>query len=221
MNSTASEPLWSIASRGRKTYGKRKGKIALELCSQYYYCFLLQNKTRFYFTEYLESAGIIGEAIEVGTYLGESTSHFLSSWPHCSKIFCIDSYDNDYLADMDPTQKRSGDEIYISTRQELSRRFPGRTKILRKSAPEAAKTFSTDYFDFIYIDGDHSYEGCLRDLKSYYPLARAGALISGHDYSYGGVARAVDDFIRAHEELKGVSLFLTDEHPPSFGFFKP
>lgn len=39
----------------------------------------------------------------------------------------------------------------------------------------------TSKFDFLFIDGDHSYEGVLRDFVAYYPLVRAGGLIAFHD----------------------------------------
>ena len=220
MNSTETVPLWNVVLHGRQTFGKRKGRIHADLCSDYY-CFLLSGKDRFYFAQYLESVNTVGEAIEVGTFLGESASNFLLKWRKCSKMFCIDSYDNAFLAKMDPQEARTGDEIYASTKRELSRRFPGQIHIFRQSAQDAAKSLKTNHFEFIYIDGDHSYEGCLNDLEPYFPLARTGGLMSGHDYSAPGVARAVHDFIKAHRELKGVSLFITDEHPPSFAFFKP
>ena len=43
-------------------------------------------------------------------------------------------------------------------------------------------SFPDNYFDFVYIDGDHSYEGSKSDLKNYYPKVKRGGVISGHDY---------------------------------------
>jgi len=57
--------------------------------------------------------------------------------------------------------------------------------------------------DFVFIDGDHSYEGVLRDLISWWPKVRKGGLISGHDYGGKGdrtgrfgVKKAVDGFFK-------------------------
>lgn len=59
-------------------------------------------------------------------------------------------------------------------------------------------------FDMIYIDGDHSYEGCKKDLESAYVKIKNGGYICGHDYEMNmnkaqhyynfGVNRAVNEF---------------------------
>lgn len=36
-------------------------------------------------------------------------------------------------------------------------------------------------FDFLFIDGDHEYNGVLEDLIQWYPLVRSGGLIAFHD----------------------------------------
>lgn len=42
--------------------------------------------------------------------------------------------------------------------------------------------FQDGFFDFIYIDGDHSYKGAKSDLINFYPKVRVGGVIAGHDY---------------------------------------
>lgn len=46
--------------------------------------------------------------------------------------------------------------------------------------------------DLVWVDGNHSYEGVLGDLKHWDPLAHR--MICGHDYSLPGVKQAVDEF---------------------------
>jgi predicted O-methyltransferase YrrM len=59
--------------------------------------------------------------------------------------------------------------------------------------------------DFLFIDGDHEYEGVQRDLDLYAPLVRDGGLIAFHDIVpgdpelVGGVPRFWDEFKRSHE----------------------
>lgn len=48
-----------------------------------------------------------------------------------------------------------------------------------------------DDMDFIYIDADHSFEGCAADLESAWGKVKPGGLLGGHDYSLNE-ERAVD-----------------------------
>ncbi len=61
--------------------------------------------------------------------------------------------------------------------------------------------FEDEYFDWIYVDADHSYEGTLRDAKLGAPKIRSGGFLVFNDFahldtSYGryGVHRAVSEF---------------------------
>jgi predicted O-methyltransferase YrrM len=42
--------------------------------------------------------------------------------------------------------------------------------------------------DFLFIDGDHSYEGVKRDFEIYGPLVRKGGIIAFHDIVLGSSA---------------------------------
>jgi len=89
-------------------------------------------------------------------------------------------------------------------------------KLHKGKSEEILKTFSNDYFDVIYIDGDHSYEGAMNDLKLAKEKIKIGGIISGHDYTskVPGVFNAVNDFI-AQNNLK--IDFITLDKFPSFG----
>ena len=52
-----------------------------------------------------------------------------------------------------------------------------------KSA-DVAGEIKNGSLDFVYVDGDHSYEGVKRDLDDYYPKIKPGGLFCGHDYYY-------------------------------------
>ena len=61
---------------------------------------------------------------------------------------------------------------------------------------------NNEMLDWIYIDGDHSYEGCLKDLENALQVVRPGGLIIGDDYGWPdakwqkpGVTKAVNEFI--------------------------
>ena len=74
---------------------------------------------------------------------------------------------------------------------------------------------STEKLDWIYIDGDHSFKGCYRDLCNAVKVVKSGGYILGDDYKwafqkYGkdGVTQAVDKFqtvynLKAEQEGTG------------------
>lgn len=54
--------------------------------------------------------------------------------------------------------------------------------------------FEDSSIDFLYIDGDHSFDGCYSDLKNWYPKLKQGGTILNDDYSWDTVKKAVDLF---------------------------
>lgn len=46
---------------------------------------------------------------------------------------------------------------------------------------QAERILAGRKFDFLFIDGDHEYDGVLEDLIQWYPLVRSGGLIAFHD----------------------------------------
>lgn len=79
-----------------------------------------------------------------------------------------------------------------------------RVTILKKDTVEAAKEVDDASLDFVFIDADHTYDGCRLDIEAWAPKLRPGGLLSGHDYAHPeypkwGVKRAVDEFCAAHD----------------------
>lgn len=73
--------------------------------------------------------------------------------------------------------------------------------IHRETSVEAASTFEDGYFDWIYLDADHSYEATRADLDAWLPKVRPHGFIAGDDYTTDGgwwgdgVVRAVDEAV--------------------------
>jgi predicted O-methyltransferase YrrM len=66
----------------------------------------------------------------------------------------------------------------------------------RSEAPEAVRSAAERTYNFMVIDGDHSYEGVLRDWKNYGPQLEEGgyAIFDNYrDESWPEVTRAVDE----------------------------
>ena len=55
-------------------------------------------------------------------------------------------------------------------------------KIIRDYSFNAVKQFPDECFDFIYIDADHTFEGCYQDIIDWYPKVKKEGILCGHDY---------------------------------------
>ncbi len=63
-----------------------------------------------------------------------------------------------------------------------------------KPSVEAAKEIKDDSLDFVYIDATHSYDALTEDLNTWYPKIKKGGLVSGHDWHYDFIQKAVHNF---------------------------
>ena len=47
--------------------------------------------------------------------------------------------------------------------------------------------------DMVFIDGGHDYEMVAADIANYRRLLNPGGILSGHDYTEGGIQRALSE----------------------------
>ncbi len=60
---------------------------------------------------------------------------------------------------------------------------------------DAARTYEDESIDFIFIDAAHDYESVRSDIYSWYPKLKKGGIMAGHDNTWPGVVKAVNEFI--------------------------
>jgi hypothetical protein len=71
---------------------------------------------------------------------------------------------------------------------------------------DQAYTVLQDYdqfFDFIFIDGLHTYEQLKKDLDNYSTIIKRGGVIACHDYNHGSfpeLTTAIDEFVGKHNK---------------------
>jgi hypothetical protein len=73
--------------------------------------------------------------------------------------------------------------------------YKDRVKFMMSRSQDVVFHFPDGYLDYIFIDGDHSYEAAKRDIVNYYPKVKSGGIFAGHDYSMPGVKKALDEFL--------------------------
>ncbi|GAG75308.1 unnamed protein product [marine sediment metagenome] len=95
--------------------------------------------------------------------------------------------------------------IFIVAKQLADKRLISYiNKIIWKIMKSAdAVNLIPDNLDFVYIDGNHSYEYVLRDIELYFPKVKEGGVVGGHDYHNESKARevkkAVDEFTKKNQ----------------------
>lgn len=107
-----------------------------------------------------------------------------------------------YLIDTWDTSRYGVDKFDYVTDRFKDLIIEGKASVFRINSIEAATEFSDYYFDWIYIDTDHSYETTLRELYAYKNKVKVGGYIAGHDFVKGnfhalikyGVIEAVTEF---------------------------
>jgi predicted O-methyltransferase YrrM len=131
---------------------------------------------------------VCANAIEVGSYAGESAEIFLASGK-VAHITCVDRFCD-----------KGGEPGSVPEYEvEFDRRmaaFPGRVEKIKATSTAALEGMIRHaQYDFVYIDADHSYAGASWDIRHWQLLLRPGGYIGGHDYGgkFSGVTRAVNE----------------------------
>jgi hypothetical protein len=109
------------------------------------------------------------------------------------------------------------DAIFDAVRQRFQDEIAdGVVHLHRETSARASAQFPENYFDWVYIDANHSYDFVKQDLLTYHAKVKPGGYIAGDDYGTKGwwdygVTRAVDEFVasgRAEWALREGSQFV-------------
>jgi predicted O-methyltransferase YrrM len=76
-----------------------------------------------------------------------------------------------------------------------------RTTLLTGYSPDVlreARRLAGGPFDMVLIDGDHSYQGAIRDAAGVLEFVADGAYLLFHDCFFPEVGQAIDDFVAEH-----------------------
>jgi SAM-dependent methyltransferase len=118
-----------------------------------------------------------GRVAEVGTYRGQFARHILACDPAELHLIDID------FSSLDPAVAADA-----------------RVAMHRGLSHEMLAQFPDDHFDWIYVDGDHSYEGASRDARMAAAKVKPGGHLVFNDFAHAdpylgayGVHRAVTE----------------------------
>ena len=158
-------------------------------------------RTPFYFIEKLHHTlnkdypvkSFIGA--EIGVYRGKNAKRIFD-FLNIKHLVLVDPW----AENIDPrTKKGLTASIMQEYYDEVKNKFSNNpeVRIIRDYSVNASKMFENEYFDFVYVDGDHTFEGVTKDLESWYPKLKKFGVMCGDDYGHPsglGVIEAVTHF---------------------------
>lgn len=140
---------------------------------------------------------------EVGVFRARNARQMFRDIPRL-KLYGIEAY-----ADQPYSTRHKTTPRYDKNREIVTNRMKNRDfKMIEKFSEEAVQDIHYDSLDFVYIDGDHSYDYVMTDIILWNRRVRSGGIVSGHDYTLPtdykhaydvNVKEAVDDYIRIHK----------------------
>lgn len=157
--------------------------------------------------------------VEVGSWMGASTCFIAGGLKgEGAKIYAIDNFQGLSTCGEDATWYRrhfqrlgTNSTLAIFQANFAALGFSSRSEPVISDSLAAAQKLSAlqGTIDFIFIDGDHSYDACRADIEAWTPMVKRGGVIAFHDFGSraDGVTRAIFEAIRSGRfaEIVGVA----------------
>lgn len=121
---------------------------------------------------------------KVGAEIGVSKGYYskiLCQYIPGLKLYCIDpwlAYD-EYVEQHDTNGQIILNDCYEVAKQKLN---SYNCEFIKEFSMNAVKNFEDNSLDFVFIDGNHSFQYVINDIAEWNKKVRVGGIISGHDY---------------------------------------
>ena len=151
---------------------------------------------------------------EIGVWKGDFSKEIIKKNP--SKLYLIDPWKS--ITDIPDRWHAAPQDEMDAIYNSVSSAFDSddRVQIIRKLSDDAASDIEDGSIDWIYIDGNHSYDFVKSDLENWWPKLKSGGALCGDDYQEGkyqlesldfGIVQAVDEFRSNMSNIKKFNLF--------------
>jgi predicted O-methyltransferase YrrM len=144
--------------------------------------------------------------VEVGVCLAHTTEAFAKGIKNLKKLYAVDNYPT--FVDWDGSDwNKDRQDLMKKAAQEKMLAHKDKVEFLHVSSEEFVKTIEDESLDFVFIDGDHSYEAALKDFQNYYPKVKKGGVFGGHDIQLYSVRDALTYFLKEkfHEVIESTN----------------
>jgi len=144
---------------------------------------------------------------EVGVRRGENARHIFSCVPNLHLVLV-----DPFMPYEFKNQRRHNKWKWSQEKQDAIRRYAAKKMSrfdvtwLMTTSYEAAKLVPNESLDFVYIDGDHSFNNAMLDILLWWPKVRKGGMLTGHGYDIRSVGTCVRDFAKRN----GLKIQTTD-----------
>ena len=174
-------------------------KVGLKIIEIYYD---LYKKNRKFLLEMLPKNAICAE---IGVFEGKFSKQILKiTKPKMLHLIDLWSFDES-IHPLNFNEDVKVDEVKMNQfYSKVLKNFGNKNnvKIMRGHSFEILSKFPDEFFDWVYVDGDHMYNGVKKDLELSIKKVKKGGFIAGDDYidRYGwGVVKAVDECVEKNK----------------------
>jgi hypothetical protein len=209
LTSFSSYALANVADYLEKSSGMSRSIVDNKLAKINHYCRWLEGDWQRYYhvlPRIINERGLkIG--CEIGVSVGGHSEAILKS-TNIQKLYSVDPYKIN-KAGFSEEDDIFHDLLFLWVEYRLNKYAP-RSQMVRLFSVEASALFENESLDFVFIDGDHSYEAVRDDINAWYSKVRIGGIVSGDDYTtWPGVKKAVDEIFGK----KGLTVYHDDREP--------
>jgi len=171
--------------------------------------------------------GMIGA--EIGVQQALSSVEILKAG--VKKLICIDPWKAypgyDEVDGIPVAQFEAWRKTALENLQHFARK--GRVAVIEKTSEQAVEEYDVfealqlegRKFDFVFIDGNHSFDYTWRDILLFWPYVKPGGIICGHDYTVSGPHHQVKEAVTAWLDRKTERGMKFEQHGDCWVIQKP
>lgn len=140
--------------------------------------------------------------VELGSHLGRSTRALGDNTP--GKVWAIDHWNG-----TDELQYQDGERAQLFERfRENVGDLIDRGKVVPvRTDHRQSESLPDIQPDMVFIDGDHSYEGCKADILHWKEKLVPGGVLCGHDFEFPEVSKAVTELLPEVRFVPGTNIW--------------
>jgi hypothetical protein len=159
-----------------------------------------------FYDEMIDKFSKGGHFVEVGCWCGKSGTYLLEKIKETNANIIVDFVDH-WLGDpdvpyqQDKVRQHTPDGMYKNFCDNVKKVDPEYAgKIHRMDSLEAVKLYEDNSLDMVFLDDSHFYEQIASEIPFWLAKVKVGGVLSGHDYVWPDVKRAVNEYLTGVQE---------------------